>query len=352
MKKIIIFGGSFDPIHSGHIESAKLSLKKLNADLLFFVPTYSSILKNINSSPSMHRIKMLKLAIPKNQKYKISKWDINNKNLYTINLIKHFLTKYSNQNLFLLIGGDQVNNFHNWKDAKKISKLVNIIYVSRYNYKLNKNNIKKFNMKLIGNVNKNISSTELRKKINNKFINNKVVDYINNNCLYTQERVKSFLSISRWEHCKRTAKYAKKLAIKNNYENPKEAYIAGIFHDLAKEFRKKELLYYSNLLNIKKFTSIETLHPYVAYYFMKYFYMFKNKNILNAVYNHTEPNFHKISKIVKILYVADKCEPGREIKKYSKYYDIKEIRKIALQNIDKAFYKLHNQIISFYKNKK
>ena len=352
MKKIIIYGGSFDPFHKGHLNSAKIALWKLKADTIYFVPSYTSELKNSSSTSTWkQRYEMLKLELQKYKKFKISNWNIKNKNLYSINLVNYFLKKFPNSKLYLLIGSDQVNNLHNWKNANELCNLITIICVKRPNIKLNKFNVTKFKINIIGDSKINASSTKLRQVSNKKYLSKAIINYINNNCLYSEERIKRFLSTKRWEHCKRTALMAKQIAIKNNYKNFHEAYIAGLFHDLAKEFNKKKLMYYTNLLGIKSFTSIQTLHPYVAYYFMKYYYLFNNNRILRAVYRHTEPIQKKLSKLDKIIYVADKCESGR-IKQQDKLpYNVKRIQKMAKKNINLAFNELFKILTKYFEKK-
>ncbi|WP_169735586.1 nicotinate-nucleotide adenylyltransferase [Mycoplasmoides alvi] len=353
MKKVIIYGGSFDPFHKGHLTVAKIAMNKTKSDLLYFVPSYTNELKqNSLISHFNHRCRMIKNDINKYKKFKLSIWNIKNKNLYSINLINYFLKKFPNSKLYLLIGSDQLNNFHTWKKAKEISKLTNIICVSRPKNKINKTNLKKFKIQIIGNSNIDISSSTLRKTSIKKYMSQKNINYINDNWLYTDDRIKRFLSKERWEHCKRTAILAKKLAIKNNYIKPNDAYIAGLFHDLAKEFTDNELIYYANLLNIKKYTSIKTLHPYVGYYFMKYYYLFKNKKILQAVYRHTEPIKNKISKLDKIVFVADKCEPARIFQQKKLPFNVKQIEKIANKNINLAFKILSNIIKNYFEKSK
>lgn len=348
MKKIIIYGGSFDPIHNGHIKTALLALKKVNADLVYFVPSYSGKLKNINLTSAIKRYEMVKIIIRKYHYFRISKWDIKNKNLYTKNLIKYFLNKFKKNQLYLLIGADQVENFSHWKNAKWIANKVKIIYVKRKNFINLQKNEKIYNMQCIGDVKQNISSTQLRKKSLLQYMDMDVINYINDNLLYIDDRIKNLLDERRWKHCLRTAKFARQIAIGNNYINPKEAYIAGLFHDLAKQLKSQQLLKYAKKLKINNYTAIATLHPFAAYYIMKNYYLFTNQRILQAVYRHTEPNQKDLSTLDKIIYVADKCEPGRKKENINKLFNINELQQIALKNVDKAFKLIYDILLSFY----
>lgn len=351
-KKIILYGGSFDPIHLGHIKAAKLALEKIKADVVIFIVSWLSPFKKYSFSPCLDRLKMAKLATKSFSNFIVSDYEIKAKNSYFFKTVEYFEKKYPGSKLYSLIGSDNIKNFHNWKNPDIISKKTQIIYVNRPHFfnleKSEKENINKFSMKFIGNTNINTSSTDLRIKSSLKYLNPKVIEYINDNLLYVKERIESYLSKARWNHCKRTAKFAKELAIANKYSNPKEAYIAGLFHDLAKEFTPKQLINYAKKLKIKKFTSINTLHSFAAYYVMKYDYLFKNNNILQAVYYHTEPKQKTITKLDKIIFVADKCEPGRINQKINMILNVKKMQKIALNNIDEAFLEISNKLKTYY----
>lgn len=352
IKKIILYGGSFDPIHLGHIKAAKLALKKIKADLVIFIVSWLSPFKKHAFSSNLNRLEMTRLATENISNFIVSDYEIKSKNSYFFKTVEYFEKQYPNAELYSLIGSDNIRNFDKWKNPDFIAKKTQIIYANRPYFcnleKSEKENIDRFSMKFIGNTNISASSTDLRKKSIRKQLDSKVIEYINDNLIYVKERIKSYLSETRWNHCKRTAEFAKKLAIANKYSDPKEAYIAGLFHDLAKEFSSKQLIYYANKLKIKKFTSINTLHSFAAYYVMKYDYLFKNNNILHAVYYHTEPSKRTITKLDKIIFVADKCEPGRIKEKINTILNVKKMQKLALTNIDEAFLKIFNKLKIYY----
>ena len=117
----IIFGGTFDPIHNGHLNMAIRASKTLNADV-YFVPARISVWKN-ESTPIEYRIKMIELAInsiKENSHLKISRVeaDSNSNTNYTIDTVGKFKRMFPNKKLYLLIGIDQVNSFDKWKMPK------------------------------------------------------------------------------------------------------------------------------------------------------------------------------------------------------------------------------------------
>jgi nicotinate-nucleotide adenylyltransferase len=113
MKKLLIYGGGFDPVHIGHINLLKNAIKKINPDLIFVVPSKKPLLSNkINHYASFtDRLNMCKIAFSKLSK-KIYFSDFENKygRIYTYQLIKFLRCNYSKYSLFLLLGADRANN--------------------------------------------------------------------------------------------------------------------------------------------------------------------------------------------------------------------------------------------------
>ena len=138
-------------------------------------------------------------------------------------------------------------------------------------------------------------------------------EYINNPEVLKQ-LVKNNVSDHRYLHCLSVAEVCKKLAIKHSV-NPNKAYVAGLLHDCCKfpdeetsNIQEEYLKYYDpeKLNGMKKI-----YHSWVAKYYLKEKLNFHDKDILNAIYNHTVCNSK--DKLSIILYIADKREPLRNI---------------------------------------
>jgi len=149
--KVAIFGGSFDPIHKGHIEIIKKLSKKF--DKVIVIPNYLNPLKNNFSAPPKKRIEWIKKSLKHLINVKVSDYEIKqNKPCYTIDTITYFSKKY--KTIYFVIGADNLPTLKYWKKINKLKKLVKFIVVSRNNKKSNKfENIK---------LNFNISSTKIR----------------------------------------------------------------------------------------------------------------------------------------------------------------------------------------------
>jgi len=148
--EVILFGGSFDPIHKGHIEI----INKITnlTDKVIVIPNYLNPLKNNYSAPAKLRLKWLQQTI-NNPKVEISDYEIKqNKPCYTIDTIKHFKKFYDK--ISFVIGADNLPTLNKWKNINELKNLVEFIVVTRDNIPIK-------GYKTI-NINIPISSTEIR----------------------------------------------------------------------------------------------------------------------------------------------------------------------------------------------
>lgn len=340
-EKVIIFGGSFDPVHTGHIFVAKNALKMLNADKLFFVPCKNHPNNKKLYSTDQQRCEMLNLAIANIDQFYLSMFEIENKNnvSYTIDTINYFKKKFPNAELFLLIGYDQLINFKNWKDYQNILKQTKLICHARDKQKINID----FDVLFI-NKKINVSSTLVREKPKKWYLCKDVLEYINENGLYAVNRLKNVMSDYRLAHSIRVANLAKELC--TNFKNnklTKQAYVAGIYHDYAKEIDKKIQNSFWTKLKIKMFNfpSWKTIHgPYGAYLVKKNFFI-NDKDVLIAIKNHTVPK--ELTLLTKIIYCADKLD----IRHDGVIDNHKQIYQNCMKDIDLGF----NMIIDQEKKK-
>lgn len=130
MKKIGVFGGSFDPIHIAHLIVAQKSYEQAKLDKVIFVPTGVPPHKvNLNATPEQ-RYEMVKLSIEDNRNFSLSRFEIDKKDYsYTIDLLNHF--SKDDINIYLIIGDDSFFNIHKWKNYREIIKKSNIIIYRR-----------------------------------------------------------------------------------------------------------------------------------------------------------------------------------------------------------------------------
>ncbi|MCF0117906.1 MAG: nicotinate (nicotinamide) nucleotide adenylyltransferase, partial [Bacilli bacterium] len=146
MANYILFGGTFDPIHNGHIRIANAAKEKLNADIIF-IPARSPRWKSPTAF-ARTRVEMLELAIKNIPGATISEFELNSESEinYSIDTVRYFKNKQPDDNFYFIIGADQVNQFYRWKDAEELSNLATLLYVNRPGYDLDQKVIKKYKM--------------------------------------------------------------------------------------------------------------------------------------------------------------------------------------------------------------
>ena len=166
--KIGLLGGSFDPAHKGHLAISKEALKKFSLNSIIWAITNQNPFKEKSTNDLKKRISICKEIIGSNKLIKIKFYeDIINSNK-TADLINH-LSKNKKNDLFFLMGADNLVNFHKWHKWQQILKKSNVIVFDRHGYKkksLNSKAYKGLNEKQVTFVQfkkVNISSSKLRK---------------------------------------------------------------------------------------------------------------------------------------------------------------------------------------------
>lgn len=331
MKNIVLFPGSFDPIHNGHVEMAKMASTLLNAEVIF-IPAVISVWKS-SSVSYKDKVNMLALAIEGIEHLSIDTYESTTGNdiNYSIDTIKYFKKKFPKDNLYLLIGEDQVNEFHRWKSADEIAKLTQIIFFERPYIADQKENVVKFNMCALEGVFSTATSSNVR-NLHDLDVPRAVIDYIAKNDLYYFEKIKTFLKEKRLNHSKVVALLAYDIA-KNNNINVSKAYIAGILHDIGKEVEeveKDEIMasYYPEFVSLPRFS----YHQFVGEYIAKNIFGITDSEILNAIKFHATGN-DDMDSIAKIVYSSDKIDPTRG-------YDSSDLIKGCYENLDLGFIKV------------
>ncbi len=132
-RKIGILGGTFDPIHIGHLVLAEQVKEKLKLDQVIFIPCFSPPHKRGRKlSPAKDRFHMTQLALKGNPFFSVSDIELKRKGLsYTVDTLKQLKNLYSDSQIYFLTGSDVLNEIHTWKDPEKIYKLVKVVIATR-----------------------------------------------------------------------------------------------------------------------------------------------------------------------------------------------------------------------------
>lgn len=193
MHKFGIFGGSFDPIHNGHLITAQSLIKSLKLDKIIFLPAYRSPFKQNHGAKALDRLNMVRLAIADNSNFLLSDYEILKKGTsYTVDTLRYLKAEYHNTELYLIIGADASTDLINWHNSLDLPLLCKIIVASRPGCSsLPDNSI--IPMDFVHTPLIDISSTAIREMITNKIEINylvpaAVIDYIHINNLYSKLR--------------------------------------------------------------------------------------------------------------------------------------------------------------------
>ncbi|MDD5011151.1 MAG: nicotinate (nicotinamide) nucleotide adenylyltransferase [Phycisphaerae bacterium] len=177
-EKIILFGGTFDPIHIGHIEVASAAAEKIGAKKVVLVPARRSPHKQYHPIASDNdRMAMLKLAVIDKNLFEISAVELNRAEpSYTIDTIRYFKQQFAQDcSIHLLIGADMLDSLPKWHKINELLNECNICVMNRGGFdkpdfdgltgKFNKETIEKLRNDMIETPKINISSTEIRQRL-------------------------------------------------------------------------------------------------------------------------------------------------------------------------------------------
>ncbi|MBQ8869212.1 MAG: nicotinate (nicotinamide) nucleotide adenylyltransferase [Oscillospiraceae bacterium] len=199
--KIGVFGGTFNPVHNGHIRLAKLYFEKLGLDRLIVIPTNIPPHKTVSDMiDSADRLNMLRLAFENYPNVEISDIELNmSGKSYTVNTISALNKLYPNDELYLIVGGDMFLCFESWREYKKILSMCTLCTAPREIGEFNA--LKEYQKKIDPENDTTVildaevlvlSSSEIRQKIKNgadlnDLLPEKVLEYINQKGLYKND---------------------------------------------------------------------------------------------------------------------------------------------------------------------
>jgi nicotinate-nucleotide adenylyltransferase len=133
--KLGLFGGSFDPVHLGHLLVAQAAVEELGLDKLFFIPAAQSPFKPENKPASdAIRLQLLRLALAGRTTWEIDEQEIRRGGVsYTVDTLRDYAKKYPGAEVFYLIGADNAAKLNEWREPAELAKLVEFVAVPRPN---------------------------------------------------------------------------------------------------------------------------------------------------------------------------------------------------------------------------
>jgi nicotinate-nucleotide adenylyltransferase len=131
--KIGLFGGSFDPVHLGHLLVAQAAVEELGLDRLFFIPAAQSPFKPENQPASAAaRLQWLRLALAGKTNCEIDEQEVRRGGVsYTVDTLRHYARTFPGAELFYLIGADHAAKLNTWRDAGELAKRAEFVVIPR-----------------------------------------------------------------------------------------------------------------------------------------------------------------------------------------------------------------------------
>ena len=131
--KLGLFGGSFDPVHLGHLLAAQAAIEELGLDRLCFVLAAQSPFKTaIQPTPVSARLQMLRLALAGKTNYEIDEQEIRRGGVsYTIETLRDYAKRFPQAELFYLIGADNAAKLNEWREAGELARLAEFVAIPR-----------------------------------------------------------------------------------------------------------------------------------------------------------------------------------------------------------------------------
>ena len=131
--RIAIYGGTFDPIHLGHLIIAEDALQAAQLDQLHFLPAFSAPLRSrAAGTPASDRLAMVRAAVEKYPHFSVDDFDIRQgRRVYSVETVRHYRSKFPEAELFFLIGRDQYDQLNDWHAIEELRKEVTFLCASR-----------------------------------------------------------------------------------------------------------------------------------------------------------------------------------------------------------------------------
>jgi len=128
-----VFGGTFDPVHFGHLLLAECCREQCRLDQVCFVPSAVPPHKQERTlTPAEIRIEMLELAIAGNESFSISRHEVDHGGVnYTVDTLRHFRTAHPAAEVFFLLGADMLLDLPHWRETAHVCELATLVVVRR-----------------------------------------------------------------------------------------------------------------------------------------------------------------------------------------------------------------------------
>lgn len=357
-RKIALFGGTFDPIHNGHLFLAKKMEHLLGLDAVIFMPTFIPPLKTKpDSAPAVDRLAMCRLAAEGNPHFIVSDRELNRRGVcHTVDTLNELAASYPDAQLYLLTDADCFLTLaarHRFADIAKQAVLctapcggIPLSQLNAYAEKLKQQGA----TCVVADIDMpDVSSAQIREKLAagedvSSLIPASVAEYAKKTEIYAESRefrnveeqydaiIRGRLTPKRYYHSLAVARQAEYLAKKYGAD-PDKARVAGLLHDVMKDTDSHSQLQifkdFDILLDEVESASPKLWHARAGAVFIEHILGLTDADILNAVRYHTTGRAG-MSPLETVLYMADFTSADRD------YPDADKLRSIADRDLSEA----------------
>ncbi len=339
MKKIAVFGGSFNPVHKEHKKIVEEALKALDADKLIVMPAGKPPhKKGAVIADGKVRKKLLELAFSDLKNVEVSDYELKKEGLsYTFETLEYLNALYKSEKTYFLVGTDMLFDFPTWRNPDRILAAATL-FVTRREGEDEEKAERFFNehfdkkVEFSPYIGKNVSGTKIRAYLAlgldaSEFLDEKVYDYIKENGLYLEgkagELVRKNLPEKRLRHTAGVmtlaVRYARRLKV-----NADEAFLAAMLHDVAKYMSPESYaLSYPGV-------PAPVIHQFLGADVIKKQLPEISEDIVNAVRYHTTGRAN-MTRIEQIIFLADLLEENRS------FDGVDKLRAAVEEDFDKGF---------------
>ena len=350
-----LYGGSFDPVHKGHVRVAHAFLRQMKPEKLIVMPCRIPPHKDkTDGAGGEARLRMLRAAFAKDEKVEISDFELKKDGVsYTVETLRELKKQYPDRNILLVVGADMFLTLREWKEAAEIMALCEpCVYDREHSSK----EIRAYaeglkrdfgtETRFIKGANVDLSSTVLRSALSEDkpvggLIPKAVRGIIDETGVYRSEeyRLKLYRCESerlveekRFNHILRVEKAA--VALAEHYgADVYKARAAALLHDVTKRKTHEEQLNMARefgIIGAEEFDkSPKVAHAFTASAYAEHRFLISDSDLLNAIRYHTTGRAG-LSLLEKIIFLADGIEEGRV------FDGVEEIRRAAFEDIDLA----------------
>ena len=352
MRKIGILGGTFDPIHAGHLSIARTACRESKLDQVLLLPDGMPPHKK-ELTAARARLNMTILAAREDPALQTCDLEVEREGTtYTIDTLRQMRQLYPEDSLFYIIGGDTLFQLPTWHEAEHLHEVCTMIAVPRMGDERQAlldqvarlRETLGLEILLTREYGPEISSTAIRERLSRRetveeMIPECVLDYISTHGLYAQpysqmaRQLKDTLSDYRFRHTLSVAETALWLAFRHGVD-PQMAHLAGMLHDCAKGMDAPTLLHLIKTGGVSadelELSMPALLHAPAGAVLARTQYHVNNPAVLAAIRWHTTGR-RNMTPLEKVVYLADMIEPTRAY-----FPGLEQIRALAPVELDAA----------------